>query len=102
MKSLGVAAEMYYDSNGGYAPDIGWGFDLGFVSSYISKWLTPPCSGWTYDWENWNGGAIIRITLRRPNDTSVYYYCIYSTGNCNYGDGYPIDLLVNKTLTCNE
>ena len=102
MQALGTAAEMYYDSNNGYASDVGPATDPGFVPSYISKWPIPPCSGWTYDWENWGGGVTIRITLRRPNVTPVYYYCIYTTGNCHYGEGYPIDLFADKILTCNE
>ena len=47
----------------------------GFASA-VASWPTPPCAGWTYDWENWNSGNLIRITLRRTNQTSVFYQCI--------------------------
>ncbi len=102
MNSMEKAALLDYDDFNAYAPDVGPGPGVRFVPNYLSQWPTPPCSGWTYDWENWDGGGTIRITLRRPNVSSVYYYCIYTTGNCGAGSGVDIKTLANKTLTCNE
>ena len=102
MNSIAKAATLDYDAYDNWAPDIGPGPQPRFVPAYLSVWPTPPCSGWTYDWENWAGGATIRVTLRRPDVSSVYYFCIDTTGNCNDGNGSNIRTLANKTLTCNE
>ena len=102
MNNMEKAAQLDYDDFNAYAPDIGPGPGVRFVPTYLSNWSTPPCSGWTYDWENWGGGSTIRITLRRPDVSSVYYYCIYTTGNCNDGNGTNIKTLASKTLTCSE
>jgi len=102
MNSIEQAAILDYDTYNNYAPDVGTATAPRFVPAYLSAWLTPPCPGWTYDWENWDGGGTIRVTLRRPDTSSVYYYCIETTGNCNDGNGANIRTLSSKTLTCNE
>ena len=102
MSSIEKAAALDYYDNSNYAPDVGPGGNTRFVPAYLSAWPTPPCGSWTYDWENWGNGATVRITLRRAAQSSVYYYCIDTTGNCNDGDGSNIKTVSNKTLTCNE
>lgn len=105
MQQLETAAYLAYDSSSGWPTDVGQGVMP--ANFGISKWPTPPCSGWTYDWENW-GGATIRITLRRSvgaGNGSVYYHCIYTSQaapGCNYGDGYPIEDITPKQITCSE
>lgn len=100
MNSMEKAAALDYDDFNNYAPDVYSNVAPRFVPKYLSTWPIPPCSGWNYDWENW--GNTIRITLRRAKGTSVYYYCIYTTGNCGDGDGINIKTVASKTLTCNE
>ena len=90
MKAIADAAELYNQDTGSYAVDAGAGADPAFVSGtpkYLQKWPTPPCTGWTYDWENLSSGAIIKVTLRKGStstSTPVYHYCIVTTtANCN-------------------
>jgi prepilin-type N-terminal cleavage/methylation domain-containing protein len=103
MHSIEDAAILDYNDYGNYAPDVGPGAPTRFVPKYLSAWPTPPCSGYTYDWEDWNGGATIKVTLRRADVTPIYYYCIDpTTGTCNDGNGTDIKTLASKTLTCSE
>ncbi len=106
MNSIEKAATLDYYDFDNYAPDVGWNSATRFVPKYLSAWPTPPCSGWSYDWENWNWGGVssIRVSLRRasPVSTTLYYYCIDTTGDCSHGDGSDIKTVTNKTLTCNE
>ena len=102
MSSIEKAAILDYDDYNNFAPDVIPNVATRFVPKYLSAWPTPPCSGWTYDWENWGGGATIRVSLRRVDGTSIYYYCIDTTGNCSDGDGANIKTATDKTLTCNE
>lgn len=104
MKQIETAAYLDQSSRGTWAPDVGTATNP-FVPGSIASWPTPPCTGWTYDWENWenlDGSVTIRVTLRRPNVSPVYYYCIYTTGTCNYGDGYPIQDASPNQITCSE
>ena|GEM_PF-2320069 len=110
MNSIEKAATLEYDDFNNYAPDVGGGATPRFVPKYLSAWPTPPCPGWTYDWENWSsvllGGspAIVRVSLRRAGTlpSAVYWYCIDTTGDCRPSDGANIRTVTNKTLTCNE
>lgn len=102
MRQIATAAESDVISRGSYAPDVGQGVNPGID---ISSWPTPPCAGWTYDWETgslWSN--VTRVTLRRPNVTPVYQYCIHSpTGDNCVVDGIPeIRSLSSKQLTCSE
>lgn len=101
MKSMEQAAILDYDDYNSYAPDVSPAVNTRFVPKYLPSWPTPPCSGWTYDWENWSGGNVIRISLRRADLAPVYYYCIYdTTGTC--GGGADIKTVSPRTLTCKE
>lgn len=109
MKQIGTAAESYNTSSTtGYPLDVGTNTMPGEISSYLSKWPTPPCSGWTYDWENWvNGSSVyVRTTLRRPDGSPVYFFCYSQTNatDCgiSYGGGADIATVANKTITCSE
>lgn len=103
MKAIADAAEMEHNlAYTNYAPDVGQGIAPRFVPAYLSKWPTPPCPGWNYDWENWSGGADIRISLRKVNVDIVYYYCITTTAGCINGSGASIENAPGKVLTCNE
>jgi prepilin-type N-terminal cleavage/methylation domain-containing protein len=104
MKSIEEAATLDYNDYGNYAPDIVPGPGVRFTPKYLSIWPTPPCSGWTYDWENWpvTGGSTIKVTLRRADVTPIYYYCIDTPTTCNDGNGADLKTITNKTLTCSE
>lgn len=105
-KQIEVAAELDQNSRGAYAPDAMWCDPPAFVPASISSWPKSVCPGWGYDWENWDGGGTIRITLRGPNCATsysggaVYYYCISTTGTCHSGDGVDIKTVANKEINC--
>jgi len=75
----------------------------------ISGWPTPPCEGWTYDWDNWwvqYGGSFnynsIRVTIRQPSIDAKYFYCIASSGDCAATVAGGVDVRTVKTLKCSE
>ncbi len=104
MNSVEKAATIDYNENGDYAPDVGIAIPPRFVPQYLSSWPTPLCPNWTYDWENWLGGTIIRVSLRRPDASVVFYYCIDTTADCSNGSTSEVNIktVADKTLTCNE
>ncbi|MDB5254807.1 MAG: gspG [Candidatus Nomurabacteria bacterium] len=110
MEEITKAAELDVKDNGNYPPDIHQNLNPGLTA--MTQWPTPPCPGWTYDWENWDtryGGNVnttvntVRITLRRPDVTSAFYYCVESLdptcGASVYGG---VDINTVRTLTCKE
>lgn len=112
LNNLEKSATFYFVDNKVYPIDsINNVSPPGFSPKYLLVWPKPPCSGWVYDWDNWSpdgdGKETVRITMRRPDISAVYYYCIYTTGNCTapgggFGNGSDIKTISNKTLTCNE
>ena len=105
MNSIEKAASLEYSDNNTYASDVGTNVAPSFVPKYLSVWPTPPCPNWAYDWENWPGMGIVRVSLRKGSldaSPTLYYYCIVSTGDCSWSDGSDIKKVNNKTLTCNE
>ena len=102
MREIGKAAILDFDQQGDHAPDVGPAGSPRFVPGFLRTWPTPPCAGWTYDWENWNGGNVIRITLRRQDTSSVYYYCVSTTASCAINGGTAIESVTSRALTCNE
>ncbi len=107
MREIAKAAELEVTNTGMYPPDVGIDTNPGMTG--LSSWPKPPCTGWTYDWENWwpeyggNTGAAystIRVTLRRPNVSAAYYYCITTANDCVAS--YGIDIRTVKTLSCNQ
>ncbi|MEY4602548.1 MAG: protein ral secretion pathway protein [Candidatus Parcubacteria bacterium] len=102
MKEMSKAATLDYDQYENYAPDLGSGSGPRFVPGFLKSWPTPPCSGWTYDWENWSGGGVIRVSMRKVDMSPVYYFCIYTDATCGINGGTAIENAPGKTLTCNE
>jgi len=102
MREIGRAAILDYDQYENYAPDVGPSGGPRFVPGLLRSWPTPPCAGWTYDWENWSGGSVIRVTLRRTGASPVYYYCVNTTASCAINGGTAIETVATKVLTCNE
>ena len=100
MKQIQNAVEL--TSNGVYPPDVGSGQAPTGLSPALTSWPTPPCAGWAYDWENWDGGGTIRISLRNGAGASVVYLCMYTSGNCHAGDGTDVTQWASKQFTCNE
>lgn len=101
MKSIESAAMMDYISYNSFAPDVGSGVTPRFVPGSLASWPVPPCAGWKYDWENWLLSTnTIGISLRRANNTTLYFYCTDTTGNC--AGGTDIRVATNKKITCNE
>jgi len=103
LDAIRTAAELYVSDNGDYPPDVDRDIPPG-IESYLApgQWPEGPWNGSVYDWDNWNDGEIIQVTLRmcpisgtcNPpfKDWTRYssmYYCI--TGNCVPHESYPDD-----------
>ncbi len=105
LQSIDTAIELTNNSVGAYPPDVNQNVMPAGVSSYLTSWPTPPCPGWTYDWENWTGGKQLYITLRDANVNPIVYYCVAdSLNNCSVLADGP-NILTNwpsKAFTCNE
>lgn len=103
-RQMKLAAELDADTrNGVYAGDLCPNTNP--FPQYLSVWPQPPCSGWSYDWENWDGGGTIRVTMRDSGLTAcagsaIYYSCIFTTGNCNAGNGADINTVASKAINC--
>jgi prepilin-type N-terminal cleavage/methylation domain-containing protein len=109
MEEISKAAQIDIAYTGVYPPDTTPAVNPGLTS--MTTWPTPPCAGWTYDWDNWDasvGGTdiglpTVRVTIRRPNQSAVYYYCIRSVDpNCAGTKEGGTDIKLAKTLTCKE
>ena len=116
LKQLALAAQLDYDTNGGWAPNTSPGSPPRFVGTFISVFPTPPCPGWVYDWDNWahlpQTGRTVRMTVRKnsnPNDNnnSVFYICLQSSLDCGEswhlgGGGVNITQVPLEQITCKE
>jgi len=109
MRQIFIAAELDYDAYNNYAPDVPQDNGSRIVPTYLGNWPKPPCSGWTYDWDNWLSlaGKSVRVTIRRTDVSSVYYFCIMQDvgGDCSWGGvSYAggTDIKSVKTITCSE
>ena len=110
LDQIAKAARMHYLETQVWAPDTFPAVAPTFVPTYISSWPSPPCSGWTYDWENWDWpGLTVRITVRNSNQggtgaNGVYYYCLESSvPTCDIGGpvgGVDIKTVANKSISC--
>ncbi len=98
MKQIETAAQSYFANTGNQQGDLGPGDGGVFVSTYIPRWPTPPCSGWTYDWENW--GTFTGVTLRNSAVSPIHYLCTDKTTACS-GAGTDIMTVTNRRLACN-
>lgn len=96
------AVEVYYFDNGVYPNDVGPGTNPpGLIPDYLAEWPDPPCSGWSYDWQNWNGGNNILISVYKPNPLGgwivVGQECVYQTAAHSCTD---IGTWINKSISC--
>lgn len=106
LRQIALAAELDVVNSGMYPPDVNPGETAGLTG--MMSWPKPPCTGWTYDWDNWwpqyggysNGKNSIRVTIRNPNMDAVYYYCIAAETSCAGGGG--TDIRSVKTISCNQ
>ncbi len=97
MRQIDLAAEHYYSVNGSYPGDASPGSMPSGLSTYMASWPTPPCSGYTYDWNYFSSGANVHVMLR-SSTTDLYSYCVYSsTGTCT---GTNITTISPKELVC--
>jgi prepilin-type N-terminal cleavage/methylation domain-containing protein len=102
MHSIEEAATLDYNDNSIYAADVNPSTAPSFIPKYLPNWPTPPCSNFTFDWENWNSGQSIGITLRDASSSPVFHYTIYDTVGGMTGDGTDIKTATNRILTCSE
>ena len=100
MREIAKAAEIDSLNRGSYIGDAGLGINPGFAE--LSSWPTPPCAGWSYDWEGSPNWSVSRVSLRNASTTAVYQYCVYSSsGSCGGSDGAPeIRSAASKQLSC--
>ncbi len=109
MKSIETAVRLAYDTNKVYPDDVLWGVFPPELTGHLSKWPTPPCSGWSYDYENWSGERIY-ITARNASDDDIVYLCVEdesedcpitasspSSGSINIIKDWPV-----KSIMCSE
>jgi prepilin-type N-terminal cleavage/methylation domain-containing protein len=100
---IAKAAEVYYStSTTGYPADLGTGARPPELAPYLAVWPTPPCTGWTYDWENWVSGTGIQISVRRAVGTAVLRYEIFCSPSSSCTGGSEITSYSSKAITCNE
>jgi prepilin-type N-terminal cleavage/methylation domain-containing protein len=86
LKQIATAAEMDYDDNGNYAPDVSPGGIPRFVPTYINDIFSGGakyyCSTCVLDWQNWGSGCIIIDLYQTPSGPVIHRLCIY-TPNCS-------------------
>jgi len=109
MQQIAEAAQIDVANTGVYPPDVVPNVNPGLTT--MTTWPTPPCPGWTYDWDNWDpadGGSnigypAVRVTIRRTDVSPVYYFCIHAADptQCGYPGG-GANITSVKTLTCKE
>jgi prepilin-type N-terminal cleavage/methylation domain-containing protein len=82
-----------------------------FSAGHLSSWPTPPCLGWMYSYDNFfgvPGVQAVRITVRRPDLSSIWSMCLQNYGgNCQGDDGFggtppEISTLASRYVTCGE
>jgi len=86
LRQIATAAEMDYNDNGNYAPDVGPGGVPRFVPTYISDIFSGGskyyCSTCVLDWQNWGTGCIIIDLYQTPSGPAIRRLCIY-TPDCS-------------------
>lgn len=105
MKQIATASELDYNENNSFAADVNPDNGSRLVPAFISQWPKPPCSGWTYDWDNWESigaSTSVRVTIRRTDVNAVYYFCIKQGVDCSWGGGADITMISPKIITCRE
>jgi type II secretory pathway pseudopilin PulG len=82
-------------------------------SGNLPVWPAAPCPSWYYSWDNGAtfGLNAIRVTLRRPDDSPLWSYCVnsFASGQCDAADLYnplitPIEITTAnvRNLYCYE
>lgn len=100
MDQIENAARIDEISRGVWAPDTAFSAIPDFIGNDLKEMPTPPCPGYYYDWENWDGGDNILINLRNGNDSDqiIISKCVYQTAIHACTDA---STLVDKRLQCN-
>lgn len=75
MRHIETAVRLAYDTNKAYPADVLWGVFPTELTGHLARWPKPPCSGWTYDYENWSGGRIY-VTVRNSANDDILFLCI--------------------------
>lgn len=106
-EEIARAVEMANNDSNSYPADVGPNTLPSEISSYLAEWPTPPCDGWVYDYESWNGGANIAVDVRNSQNETILYRCIKDDAtNCPALDsGAGANIITNwpsKNLTCSE
>ncbi len=106
MNEIAKAAELDIVANTNYRADGVNGVSPGFPA--LTSWPVPPCGGWTYDWDNWivsQGGSVergaVRVSMRRPDSTAAYYYCVATNNDCAASTEGGVNIRSVKSISCN-
>lgn len=75
MKSIEIAVRMAHDTDKQYPDDVSWDILPPEMAPFLKRWPKPPCTDWTYDYENWSDGRIY-ITARNDANNDVLYLCV--------------------------
>ncbi len=112
MVTIAQTAYNDYTANGSWAPiELPGDLPPTFVSSGLEQWPVPPCPSWSYSWDNFSGfpADSIRITLRRPDQSPLWSFCLQTYGaNCQSLDVYTglasteISTIDTTHFTCAE
>ncbi len=73
-------------------------------ANQLRRWPKPPCDGWFYTWDNfYDTDGVVRLSLRRPNGSIRYSYCLQSLdgADCEMDDplfiGIPVVSIIDST-----
>jgi len=112
IKLIAQTAYNDYTSTGLWAPvELPGDLPPSFAANGLESWPIPPCPGWSYSWDNFSGfpADYIRITLRRPDHTPLWSFCLEAYGNnCLALDAYSgvpsteISTIDVNSFTCAE
>ena len=112
IKLIAQTAYNDFTSSGNWAPvELPGDLPSTFATNGLTEWPVPPCPGWTYSWDNFSGfpADYIRISLRRPDLTPLWSFCLETYGgDCKALDAYTgvssleISSLDTTSFTCTE
>jgi len=115
MDSIAQAGYIDYTNNLGV-----WDFALNpwtpppsiMGNNLLRSWPQAPCPGWYFSWDNGQpfGLDVVRVSVRRADDSAAFSYCVntYGGGNCNQADIYSgaptveISTADISHINCNE
>jgi prepilin-type N-terminal cleavage/methylation domain-containing protein len=103
MDRIRLAGMQYNADQGNWATQTNDGVLPTGFSSYLAEWPSPPCKGYTYQWQNWtlwDGSVMIGVSLCNPTAGSNPFN-LYIQGGTGSGAG-PDIVTAPHLLRCTE